>query len=431
MTVWALVDCNNFYVSCERLFNPRLNGRPVVVLSNNDGCVVARSNEAKALGIRMGQPWFEIAAWAERAGVVACSSNYALYSDLSRRVMALLAHFAPHQEVYSIDECFLDFSCFDPAERVSHAQRLRQAVYQQLGLPVCVGVGPTKTLAKLANTCAKKGWAGEEGSCDLSGWGEAARAALLAQIPVAEVWGIGRRLAAQLAAVGITTAGALAVAERGWLRRRFSLVVARTAAELCAEACLDWQEMPITQRQLVVSRSFGERVHDCESLCGAVTAFASAASAKLRRHGWLARQIGVFLETSPFTPPYTHAFATAALVIPSNDALTLAHEANALAARLYQPGVPYKKAGVVMYELLPAHCWQPDLFAHEQLPEQRRRHRLMAAVDRLNERLGRDTVTLAAALVGRWPMRQTRRSPHYTSDWQALPVALARGCVTW
>ncbi|GAB6050399.1 translesion error-prone DNA polymerase V subunit UmuC [Hydrogenophilus islandicus] len=419
--VWALVDCNNFYVSCERLFNPKLEGRPVVVLSNNDGCVVARSNEAKALGIRMGQPWFELEPFAERCGIVAFSSNYTLYGDLSNRVMRLLAEFAPRQEVYSIDECFLDLTLLPAAARAGHGKAIRRAVRRQLGLPVCVGIGPTKTLAKLANACAKKGWAGEQGVCDLSTWGEAARLALLATIPVAEVWGVGKRLARQLEAVGITTARALAEADSTWLRRRFSVVLARTAMELRGEAALAWADQPV-QRQLVVSRSFGERVTELATLQAALTAFATAASEKLRAHRWLAHEVGVFLETNPFAPDYVHAFQSAPLTLPTNDAITLARTANDLAARLFTAGLRYKKAGVILLELLPEERWQPDLFAAAELPRAEQRRRAMAALDAINRRFGRDTVTIAAAKSGRcWHMRQTRRSPNYTTDWQALP----------
>ncbi|HNQ49123.1 MAG TPA: Y-family DNA polymerase [Hydrogenophilus thermoluteolus] len=422
-TIWALVDCNNFYVSCERLFNPKLEGRPVVVLSNNDGCVVARSNEAKALGVHMGQPWFELEPSAAQLGIVALSSNYTLYGDLSNRVMALLATLAPRQEVYSIDECFLDFSLFPPETRAAHGKRIRREIRRQLGLPVCVGIGPTKTLAKLANACAKKGWAGEGGVCDLSTWGNAARDALLNTIPVDEVWGVGKRQARQLAAVGITTAGALAAADPTWVRRRFSVVLARTAQELRGEPALEWAEAPIVQKQLVVSRSFGTRVTSLETLGSALTAFATAASEKLRAHGWLAREVGCFLETNPFDPGhYYHPFSSEPLPLPCNDAITLAKTANRIAARLFRPGYRYKKAGVVLFELIPNGTWQPDLFTAELLPRWAERQQTMAALDAINRRFGRNTVTLAAAHQRGWQMRQTRRSPNYTTDWRALPV---------
>ena len=221
MSVFALVDGNNFYVSCERVFNPRLEGRPVVVLSNNDGCVVSRSAEAKALGVRMGAPWFQMQSLARKHGIVALSSNYELYADLSNRMMGVLARYSPHQEIYSIDECFLGMSGFEAYDRMAYGQEIRQTVSQWVGIPVCVGFASTKTLAKLANHCAKKALAGVEGVCDFGRLSESERSTLFTKLPVGEVWGVGRRLSAQLTERGISTVEALRTADAKTLRREF------------------------------------------------------------------------------------------------------------------------------------------------------------------------------------------------------------------
>ena len=232
MSGFALIDGNNFYVSCERVFNPRLEGRPVVVLSNNDGCAVARSAEVKALGIPMGAPWFKMQALARKHGIIALSSNYELYADLSNRMMAILGQFSPDQEIYSIDECFLGMSGFEHHDLMAYGQTIRHTVRQWIGIPVCVGFAQTKTLAKLANHAAKKGLAGHEGVCDFAGLSETERHALFARIPVEAIWGVGRRLSAQLSEQGITTVDALRTAHATTLRRQFSVVLERTHAEL-------------------------------------------------------------------------------------------------------------------------------------------------------------------------------------------------------
>jgi DNA polymerase V len=240
-SIFALVDCNNFYASCEKLFDPKLKDRPVVVLSNNDGCVVARSAEVKALGIPMGVPWFQIQAEARRYGIVAFSSNYALYADMSNRVVEVLSDFSPNLEVYSIDESFLDLSGMSMRTEslAAYGVEIRQRVADWLGLAVCVGIAPTKTLAKLANHCAKKGLAGADGVCDFTTLSPGALSHLFARIEVGEVWGVGRQIKARLAAMGIQTVGQLRDADAETIRARFSVVLERTVSELRGESCLD------------------------------------------------------------------------------------------------------------------------------------------------------------------------------------------------
>jgi nucleotidyltransferase/DNA polymerase involved in DNA repair len=260
--MFALVDGNNFYVSCERVFNPKLNGQPVVVLSNNDGCVVARSNEVKALGVKMGTPWFQLKDLAKQHGIQALSSNYGLYADMSSRMMTVLGRYAPDQEVYSIDECFLGFDGFRHFDLIAHSQRMRDEVLRWVGIPVCVGIGTTKTLAKLANHCAKKNLAGADSVCDLTQLDDAQRSRLFATIPVNEVWGVGRRLTEQLAARNIHTVEQLRTADTETLRQAFSVVLERTVRELNGIACLDLEAVAPNKQQIISSRSFGAYVYD-------------------------------------------------------------------------------------------------------------------------------------------------------------------------
>ena len=253
----ALVDCNNFYVSCERMFNPRLEGKPVVVLSNNDGCAVARSNEVKSLGIKMGEPWFKMEKIAKQHGIIAYSSNYSLYGDLSARVMSVLSDFSPIQEIYSIDECFLDLNGFDPSTLMAYGQKIRQAVKRNVGIPVCLGIGDSKTLAKLANHCAKKGLAGRDGVCDFGVLNEEQRRTLFVGIPVNEVWGVGSRINERLHAMNIKTVEDLRRADQEYIRQQFSIVLERTVKELNGIPCIELEEVGTPRQQIMVSRSFG------------------------------------------------------------------------------------------------------------------------------------------------------------------------------
>lgn len=272
----ALVDCNNFYVSCERMFNPRLEGKPVVVLSNNDGVAVARSNEVKALGIKMGEPWFKMEKIARQHGIVALSSNYSLYGDLSARVMSILSTFSPRQEIYSIDECFLDLDGFDPYSLTAYGQTIRQAVKRNVGIPVCVGIADTKTLAKLANHCAKKGLAGSDGVCDFGQLDEQQRQTLFASLPVGEIWGVGRRITERLVAMNITTVEDLRAASLEMIRSQFSVVLVRTVNELNGIPCIELEDAGTPRQQIMVSRSFGATITGLEDLAESVAYFTPA-----------------------------------------------------------------------------------------------------------------------------------------------------------
>ncbi|OGU20557.1 MAG: DNA polymerase V subunit UmuC [Hydrogenophilales bacterium RIFOXYD1_FULL_62_11] len=423
--VFALVDCNNFYVSCERAFNPRLAGKPLVVLSNNDGCVVARSQEAKALGIKMAQPWFQCQHLVKPHGLIALSSNYALYADMSRRVMAVLAGFSPAaQEVYSIDESFLAFSSQHDVNWQERGINIREKVIKWTGLPVCVGFAPSKTLAKLANHWAKT-QPGFAGACDYTALPAVQRLALLQAMPVGEVWGIGRRLTEKLGELGIHSAADLQAADPAWLGGRFSVVLARTVEELRGVSCLNMEDVASPKQQIMTSRSFGLPVAKLAELQEAVTAYTARAAEKLRAEGQLAGEIQVFIRTSPFKPD-AHQYSGALqmrLPEPTDDTVRLVKAAGFLLRQLYRPGFQYQKAGILLSDLQSATLRQGQLF---DAADTTRRANLMAVMDQLNRKMGQDTLFLAGAGIDRsWRMQQGNRSPRYTTHWAEIPVALA------
>ena len=416
--MFALVDGNNFYVSCERVFNPRLRDQPVVVLSNNDGCVVARSNEVKALGVKMGTPWFQMKDLARQHGILALSSNYSLYADLSARMMAVLGTYSPDQEVYSIDECFLGMQGFSHFDRVEHGQRIRRQVLQWVGIPVCVGYGETKTLAKLANHCAKKGLAGDNGVCDLTRLAPSERSHLFTTVPVNEVWGVGRRLTEQLGQRGITTVEQLRTADAETLRQAFSVVLERTVRELNGIPCLDMETVAPNKQQILSSRSFGAYVYTLPELQEAVALYMSRAAEKLRRQGSLAGRVQVYIRTNPFkenAPQYQRG-VNVPLTEATDDTLRLIQAAHWGLKRLYRSGYAYQKAGVALLDLRPRSHAQMDLFS--TLPN---RHALMQVMDRINASFGRGTLrTAAEGIKPAWRMKRERMSPAYTTRWDQL-----------
>ena len=425
--VFALVDCNNFYASCEKLFNPKLKNRPVVVLSNNDGCVVARSAEVKKLGIPMGVPWFKIREEAKRYGIVAYSSNYALYADLSNRVVQVLSQFSPSIEVYSIDESFLDFSGFERVGYQAYGAEIRQRVADWLGLAVCVGIGPTKTLAKLANHAAKKNLAGAEGVCDFTTMSETQLSDLFASIDVGEVWGVGRKITAQLEAMGIHSVQQLRDSDAETIRSQFSVVLERTVRELRGVSCLDLQEVAPEKQQIMSSRSFGHLVYALPELEEAVASYVGKAAEKLRAQESLAGAVQVYIRTNVFkpeVPQYQRAF-TVPLPEASSDTRVLTKWALLVLRRIYQPGYGYHKAGITLMNITPAANQQFSLFAPVGIGDARAQT-LMGVLDGINGKYGRGTVRLAAEGVERaWQMRRGNLSPGYTTDWDGVPVVLA------
>lgn len=412
----ALVDCNNFYASCERVFQPELRGRPVVVLSNNDGCVIARSNEAKALGIGMGDPWHLNEAKFAKHGVIVRSSNYALYGDMSGRVVEVLRRFSPRVEVYSIDEAFLDLTGFD-GRLEQHARELRTMVLQWTGIPVSVGIAPTKTLAKVANRTAKK-------LPDAGGvvvlMDEAAQREALARLDLTDLWGVAARLAARLEALGIATPLDLRDANTDILKQRVSVVVERTARELAGVSCIAFEDVAATAKSIMASRSFGRPVILYDELQQAVSSHVERAAEKLRRKGLVAGQLVVFIETNPFKPSERQYSRNQAveLAVPSADTRRLIRAALAGLRIIFRPGYRYKKAGVLLLDLAPPHELQGDLWGRE---DSARTQVLMAAIDRLNKQWGRGTVSIAAAGTRKgWSLRAERRSASYTTRWEHL-----------
>lgn len=411
----ALVDCNNFYASCERLFQPELRNRPVVVLSNNDGCVIARSNEAKALGIGMGDPWHLNREKFQKHGVIVRSSNYTLYGDISGRVTTILRNFTPHLEIYSIDEAFLAFDGFRNIEE--HGRHLRQTVLKWTGIPVSVGIGPTKTLAKVANRIAKK--RGELlGVCTLMD--DACQQAALEAIELTDIWGVAKRLATRLREIGITTPLELRDADPGWLRERMGIVLKRMCLELRGEPCQSLVHAAPLNKTIMASRSFGRAVTTQAELEEAVSAHASRAAEKLRRQGLVAGMVSVFVETNRFraTDRQYAASRTIGLPVASSDTRLLVKAALLGLGHLWRDGYRYNKCGVTMLELGTSGAVQSDLWSEGDTPRSRA---LMAAVDRLNGEWGRETVRIASSGIHRgWKLRSDQKSPRFTTDWDEL-----------
>ncbi|WP_425461961.1 translesion error-prone DNA polymerase V subunit UmuC [Neptuniibacter pectenicola] len=419
MPVFALVDCNNFYASCEKLFRPDLKDTPVVVLSNNDGCVVARSREAKLLGIKMGVPVFQIKAEMQRHGILAFSSNYALYADLSSRVMRTLEEMAPRVEVYSIDEAFLDLTGIESAiSLVEFGQQVRERIGHWIGITVCVGIAPTKTLAKLANHAAKK-YPATQGVVDLTNPDRQRR--LLALVPVDDVWGVGRRLSKRLNALGITTALDLANASPRAIRDQFSVVLERTVRELNGESCIELEEIPPTKKQIVCSRSFGAKVTQFELLREAVCEYATRATEKLRKEQQQAKVMTVFIRTSPFKdnePQYSNS-ASGELLIPSCDTRDFIELANHLLKRIWKDGFRYAKAGVMLSDFYDLGMFQPGLF--DDVSTRSNSQQLMSVLDTINQSGAGKVFFAGQGTKKDWSMKREHLSPAYTTRWDQLP----------
>lgn len=433
--LWALVDCNNFYASCERLFRPDLAGKPVVVLSNNDGCIVARSPEAKALGVPMGAPEYQWRAFLQQHGVAVFSSNYALYGDMSARIMRILEQHCPQVEQYSIDEAFVRLDGAQAVQAAEVVRQLRERVVRWTGISVSVGVARTRTLAKLANHIGKKRADGlaflGSGAEDFALEGDDAHLLfraddVLARMPVAEVWGIGRRQARTLWAAGITTAAALRDADDQWLRRALTVTGWRTALELRGLPCIAVENAPLPRHTLVSSRSFARPVTELAALREAVACFTGRAAERLRRAGLVAGGIAVHIRTSRHAEEGVpcHA-ADISLPLPeaTADTLPLLRAARAGLERLFRPGLAYAKAGVMLYGLEAADRRQGSLLSAASPAEDRRREALMRTLDAINGKFGRESIFFGAQGLGEadWHMRQAHRSPRLTTRWDELP----------
>lgn len=416
----ALIDVNNFYVSCERVFNPKLVNKPVVVLSNNDGCAVARSNEVKALGVGMGAPWFKFKDLAKQHSIIGLSSNYALYADMSNRVMSILREYSPYQEIYSIDESFLDLTGFQSRDLIQYGQHMRKRILKWTGLPVCVGIGPTKTLSKLANHCAKKQPV-FNGVCNFNTMLPNELDRLLGQVDVGEIWGVGRKLAPKLQALGFNTVLDLKRANPDRLRQQFSVVMEKTIRELNGTVCIELEEIVPAKKQILSSRSFGYPVRDYNSLAESITLYMSRAAEKLRRQQSFAGSVYVYIRTSPFKPddPFYSNGMTIPLPSPTNDSRQLVNTVLWGLKQIYKPHYNYAKAGVMLSELVPAQGVQTDLFS--KIQSSPKSEALMDAMDRINKKMGKESIKLASEGFKRpWKMRQENKSPSYTSNWDEL-----------
>ena len=411
--MFALVDCNNFYATCERLFRPDLNGKPIIVLSNNDGCVVARSAEAKAIGIKMGVPAFQITEAIRHHGIEVFSSNYSLYADMSNRVMRILEGLAPSLEIYSIDEAFLDVRGIRDLQEFG--ERVRRTIRQWTGIAVSVGIAQTKSLAKIATHGAKK-FPATGGVVVLTD--QERQRKLMGLIPVNDVWGIGRKLTQHLKALGIRTALDLAGSDVQSMRRRFNVVVARTISELQGVACLELEQVRSPKKEIVSSRSFSKRITTLEDMRQAVSQYTERACAKLRGERQFARSIGIFIHTSPFAtskPGYSN-FCRTNTPFHTNDTLVFCELSRKILEKIWREGFEYNRAGVMLSDFSATQRRQRTLF---DLPE-KDNGQLMAAIDHINNTVG--SIHIASSGIHQpWAMKREKLSPAYTTRWHDLP----------
>jgi len=416
-SVFALVDCNAFFVSCEKVFQPHLEGKPVIVLSSNDGCAIARSNEAKALGIKMGDPLFKIQEIVKKNHVKVFSSNFSFYGDMSSRVMETLQQFSPSLEIYSIDEAFLNLRSLPESELFSHGCRIKEIVKLWTGIPVSVGIGPTKTLAKVANHLAKKN---SIGCCVLRKQEDIEVA--LKTFSLQDVWGIGSQWSKKLSQLGLTTAWDLAQADSSWVRKTFNVVLARTALELRGISCLSLEETSQPKKSLISSRSFGKPVTSVEVLRQALSHHASSLAQKLRWQGSTTSLLSIFIRTSPFhtREPYYMNSCAIPLLFPSHDTALLIKAATAGLEKIFKEGALYKKAGVMALHLLPEDQVIPSLFQNGQ--DLVRRKLLFQTFDKLNDRFGRGSLVFASEGFRKaWRPKASRKSSSFTQAWEHLP----------
>jgi DNA polymerase V len=417
--LYAHVDCNNFYASCERVFRPDLAGRPIIVMSNNDGCTIARSAEVKRLGIKLGDPVFKIMPMVKKHDILLFSSNYELYGDLSRRVMLCLGEFCPEVEVYSIDEAFLRFSGFGAFDMVEYCRDIRRAVYRRVGLPVSVGLGETKTLAKLANKIAKK-YPLYRGVFSIAG--HPMRERILQKTPIGDLWGIGYRYTKKLQQYGVYNALDLVRCDNKWLRRQMNLLGLYMVMELRGQSSFDFDMQPPPKKQIVNSRSFSKPVTEWQDMREAVSTYIKRACHKLRSQGSMTRHVYVFITTNPFKSldrQYTNA--TVVELARPTDYLPILVQAGLRALKqIFKEGYRYKKAGIMFFDLSQRHDYQFELF--EPYGNFYKLGEIMDTVDSINGRFGKETLFPASSGIRRdWSMKRGLLSPHYTTRWEDLP----------
>jgi len=416
--MYALVDCNNFFVSCERVFDSRLEGKPVIVLSNNDGCAIARSNEAKALGIGMGANFFEIEDIVKKHNVQVFSTNFVLYADMSLRVKGLLSRFCPAIEDYSIDESFLDFSGFDLYNLKEYCTEIAQTIKQGTGIPVSVGVAPTKTLSKVANKFAKK-YPGYESVCVIDT--DEKRIKALQKVEIGDVWGIGRQYTKRLTALGIKTAYDFTQLPQAFIRKNMTVVGERTWSELRGVPCIDMEYVTPPKQSIMVSRSFGKMVDDYTTLSEAVATYTSMAAAKLRKQKSCAKAMLVFIDSNPFREDLEQYSRHIILTLPvaSNSSQELINYALEGLEKIFRPKILYKKAGVLFMDICLEKHVQGNLF---DAIDRKKHHDLMVVMDRVNDYYGRNTLKIAAMGDGQaWKIKQERLSPCYTTRISDFP----------
>ena len=418
----ALIDCNNFYVSCERVFNPKLEGKPVVVLSNNDGCVVARSQETKDLGIAMGVPIFKIRELIEQHQIEVYSSNYVLYGDMSGRVMATLATFSPEVEIYSIDEAFVDLSWLSGDELIQYASLIRTTVFQWTGIPVSVGIAPTKTLAKVANRIAKKN--PQHQGVFLCPESEAEQDKILSGISVKDIWGIGRQYSKWLINEGVTNALQLKQTPEWKIQPKMGIVGVRLLRELQGVSCLELELQPKPKKATCVSRSFRRPVSTLAELKEAVLTHTTLAAEKLRKQKQCAAAITIFILTSRFKDNYYSNSITLPLPVASNLTPELIDLAIKGLELIFCEGYEFKKAGVIMQGLQPENIRQGNLFLQDY--DSTKLEKLMKTIDQINKRYGRNTLCWAGSGVNKpWSMKRENLSPLYTTCWSEIPIVKA------
>jgi DNA polymerase V len=409
----ALIDCNNFYASCERLFQPTLRNHPIVVLSNNDGCVIARSDEAKQLGIKMGAPAFMIQELIDRHKVAVFSSNYILYGSLSNRVMNVLRNFAPVMEVYSIDEAFLDLTGMDRFDLYDLAVTIRQAVLNQVGIPVSIGIAPTKTLAKMANRFAKKekksiGVHLVQNSIQIND--------LLENTAVEDIWGIGRQYSAKLMQYNVRSAADLVLLNEDWIRTHMTVIGLRLLNELKGMPCVEWDPLPSAKKCIQTARSFGKLLCKKEELAAPISSHAASCAAKLRSQQTCAGAVQVFIHTNPHRKQDPQYFRSVMipLEVPTSDSSQIINAALRGLAIIYRSGYLYKKTGVLVFEIVPENQVQLGLFDHF---DRGRGEQMMKVLDKINDRFGKDTLRYAVqGYKKHWKLKQQKLSPCYTTN---------------
>lgn len=419
--IFALVDCNNFFVSCERLFRPELTTTPVVVLSSNDGCAVSRSNEAKALGIPMGAPAFKYRQLFKDNGVVAFSANFELYGDLSKRLTQILARVTPRIEVYSVDESFLDISTLAITDYTAWARQLRAQIFKEIGIPVSIGIGGSKTLCKIATDVGKQDPA-RAGVCDVYHMTKAEREEVLAKVPIRAVWGVGRRLAPQLQAEGVINALSLAQLRPARARQLLGIHGAQMVYELGGTCCIPLERLEKPHKSIARTRTFGEDTNQAHVIEAALASFATQAAYRLRQSHQLTKKVSLFLTTSRHKPNYRSWSSEVVFRTPTADTGQLIAAVTSAFGQLYDKHAHYHRAGVNLYDFVPDGQLQTDLLGEVSPAVHTQKTARLQAVDQLNSRFGKNTVHYAAEdLAQAWQPKKLLRSPRYTTNWDELP----------